>query len=703
MNRKFKLLKKYSLLIIIFVVIGCENPFSSDEKAPSILITFPSDGSTVTGVISVTADASDNEGVVKVEFSIDGNLKETDTESPWNYNWDSGEYADGKPHTILAKAHDKEGNFDSSSVSLITVIVGIPQLSISPITLPFEDNLTQLTVSIKDSGQDTLLWKMSTEEDWISLSPSKGSTFKETDLVIVTVDRTILQPGDYIGIISVISNGGDQELIATLSKNSNPTLSVFPQIFDFGESSLRDTLFVSNVGTGSLEWSITDDQDWLTVSKMTNILDSGADTVLVNVNRSGLAHGDHVAIISIKSNGGDQEIIAKLNIDSNPSLSVSPQSLDFGGTTSRELVIIKNSGTGTLDWTLSDDQDWLVLSQIANSTTTESDSIYVSVMRTGLTGGEYIGNISIISNGGDIDMPVGMKVIEVPSLTVTPASIDFGSTESILSATISNTGGDTLLWNLTVSEDWITVSPENGNSTSETDFVNIIVNRDSLVPGNHIGFVAVNSNGGDQNISISVIIELEPILDVTPQSLDFGKTELEKLLNITNQGAGTLNWTVIDDQDWMTISPTTGATTSGTDIVNVTVDRTGLTGSDFTGIITINSNGGAVNISVGMGVSEAPVLDVSPLILDFDSTRTDSTFSIRNSGGGTLTWSIPIVSLPNWITLSPPSGSTTTELDSVNVSISRFDLDSGKYSSKILISSVGVGGDTEVIVEMVVP
>ena len=135
----------------------------------------------------------------------------------------------------------------------------------------------------------------------------------------------------------------------------------------------------------------------------------------------------------------------------------------------------------------------------------------------------------------------------------------------------------------------------------------------------------------------------------------------------------------------------------------MTVDRTGLTGSDFTGIITINSNGGAVNISVGMGVSEAPVLDVSPLILDFDSTRTDSTFSIRNSGGGTLTWSIPIVSLPNWITLSPPSGSTTTELDSVNVSISRFDLDSGKYSSKILISSVGVGGDTEVIVEMVVP
>ena len=133
MNRKFKLLKKYSILIIIFAVIGCENPFSSDEEAPSVLITFPSDGSIVTGVISVTADASDNEGVVKVEFSIDGKLKETDTETPWSYLWDSREIADGKTHTILAKAHDDEGNFDSSSVSLISVIVGKPELIVSPI------------------------------------------------------------------------------------------------------------------------------------------------------------------------------------------------------------------------------------------------------------------------------------------------------------------------------------------------------------------------------------------------------------------------------------------------------------------------------------------------------------------------------------------------------------------------------------------
>ena len=423
--------KKYSILIIIFVVIGCENPFSSDEEAPSVLITFPSDGSTVTGVISVTADASDNESVVKVEFSIDGKLKETDTETPWSYLWDSGDYADGKPHTILAKAHDKEGNFDSLSVSLITVIVGIPQLSISPITLPFEDNLTQLTVSIKDSGQDTLRWEMSTEEDWISLSPSKGSTFKETDLVIVTVDRTNLQPGNYIGIISVSSNGGDQELNATLSKNSNPTLSVFPLTFDFGESSLRDTLFVSNVGTGSLEWSITDDQDWLNLSKTSNIIVSGADTVLVNVNRSELAHGDHMAIISIKSNGGDQEIIAKLNIDSNPSLSVSPQSLDFGEAATQDFLVIRNIGTGSLEWSITDDQDWLTISQTTNSTTTESDTVYVTVNRTGLAGGEYTGNVFISSNGGDNDVSVGMKVPNPPVLNLSVTSIAFGLTGTI--------------------------------------------------------------------------------------------------------------------------------------------------------------------------------------------------------------------------------------------------------------------------------
>ena len=589
------------------MVIGCENPFSSDEEAPSVLITFPSDGSTVTGVISVTADASDNESVVKVEFSIDGKLKETDTETPWSYLWDSGDYADGKPHTILAKAHDKEGNFDSLSVSLITVIVGIPQLSISPITLPFEDNLTQLTVSIKDSGQDTLRWEMSTEEDWISLSSSTGSTFKETDLVIVTVDRTNLQPGNYIGIISVTSNGGDQELNATLSKNSNPTLSVFPQTFDFGETTIQDFLVIRNIGTGSLEWSITDDQDWLTSSLTTN------------------------------------------------------------------------------------------------STTTSSDTVYVTVNRSGLAGGEYTGNIFISSNGGDNDVSVGMKVSNPPVLNLSATSIDFGLTGTISNFSISNNGGETLIWNMNQSENWISILPDSGTTTTETDIINVTANRDSLAPGNHLGIISLTSNGGNQDISVSVNIESEPILDVTPQSLDFGETELQKSLNITNQGAGTLNWTVSDNQVWITISPTTGTTTTEIDLVNVTVDRTGLTGSDFTGSITVNSNGGVVNISVGMGVSEAPVLDVSPLILDFDSTRTDSTFSIRNSGGGTLTWSILISSLPDWITLSPSEGSTTTESDSVNVSISRFELAPGGYNSKISISSIGDGGDTGVIVEMVVP
>ena len=607
MIRKIMFRKKYSILIIIFVVIGCENPFSSDEEAPSVLITFPSDGSTVTGVISVTADASDNESVVKVEFSIDGKLKETDTETPWSYLWDSGDYADGKPHTILAKAHDKEGNFDSLSVSLITVIVGIPQLSISPITLPFEDNLTQLTVSIKDSGQDTLRWEMSTDEDWISLSSSTGSTFKETDLVIVTVDRTNLQPGNYIGIISVTSNGGDQELNATLSKNSNPTLSVFPQTFDFGETTIQDFLVIRNIGTGSLEWSITDDQDWLTSSLTTN------------------------------------------------------------------------------------------------STTTSSDTVYVTVNRSGLAGGEYTGNIFISSNGGDNDVSVGMKVSNPPVLNLSATSIDFGLTGTISNFSISNNGGETLIWNMNQSENWISILPDSGTTTTETDIINVTANRDSLAPGNHLGIISLTSNGGNQDISVSVNIESEPILDVTPQSLDFGETELQKSLNITNQGAGTLNWTVSDNQVWITISPTTGTTTTEIDLVNVTVDRTGLTGSDFTGSITVNSNGGVVNISVGMGVSEAPVLDVSPLILDFDSTRTDSTFSIRNSGGGTLTWSILISSLPDWITLSPSEGSTTTESDSVNVSISRFELAPGGYNSKISISSIGDGGDTGVIVEMVVP
>ncbi len=86
---------------------------------PTVQITNPSDGDTVSGTVTITADASDDVGVTKVEFYIDDVLKSTDDTAPYEYVWDSTTVADGN-HTIKAIAYDGDGQTDEDQISVTT-------------------------------------------------------------------------------------------------------------------------------------------------------------------------------------------------------------------------------------------------------------------------------------------------------------------------------------------------------------------------------------------------------------------------------------------------------------------------------------------------------------------------------------------------------------------------------------------------------
>jgi hypothetical protein len=90
---------------------------TADTQAPSVTVTNPANGATVSGTVSVTASASDNVGVTKVEFFVDGSLKSTDTSSPYSYSWDTTAVSNGG-HSVMAKAYDAAGNTNSDTNSV---------------------------------------------------------------------------------------------------------------------------------------------------------------------------------------------------------------------------------------------------------------------------------------------------------------------------------------------------------------------------------------------------------------------------------------------------------------------------------------------------------------------------------------------------------------------------------------------------------
>jgi len=91
-----------------------------DTTPPTTSITSPANNATVSGTITVTASASDNVGVVKVEFYIDSVLSSTVTTSPYNFSWNTTTVANGT-HTIFSKAYDAANNVGTSATVTVTV------------------------------------------------------------------------------------------------------------------------------------------------------------------------------------------------------------------------------------------------------------------------------------------------------------------------------------------------------------------------------------------------------------------------------------------------------------------------------------------------------------------------------------------------------------------------------------------------------
>ncbi len=92
-----------------------------DNVPPSVSITAPASGATVSGTITVSASATDNVGVVGVQFKLDGaNLGAEVTTAPYAISWNSASVSNAV-HTLTAVARDAAGNASTSSAATVRV------------------------------------------------------------------------------------------------------------------------------------------------------------------------------------------------------------------------------------------------------------------------------------------------------------------------------------------------------------------------------------------------------------------------------------------------------------------------------------------------------------------------------------------------------------------------------------------------------
>jgi hypothetical protein len=92
-----------------------------DTTAPTVAITSPANGTTVTGSVKLAANASDSgSGIAQVSFYVDGGLIGTKSSAPFTVTWNTKKVSAGQ-HMLWAVAHDAAGNTQTSASIQVTV------------------------------------------------------------------------------------------------------------------------------------------------------------------------------------------------------------------------------------------------------------------------------------------------------------------------------------------------------------------------------------------------------------------------------------------------------------------------------------------------------------------------------------------------------------------------------------------------------
>ena len=131
------------------------------NEPPSVTITSPANGATVSGVVTVSADVSDPDGsVVRVRFSFPDGTTQTDTEAPFTASWDSASVADGTV-TLRAEAFDDSGNSTVAFVNVVTSngndcgAVNVASMD-TPISIP-DNNATGIASNLNVSASGAVV------------------------------------------------------------------------------------------------------------------------------------------------------------------------------------------------------------------------------------------------------------------------------------------------------------------------------------------------------------------------------------------------------------------------------------------------------------------------------------------------------------------------------------------------------------------
>ena len=658
----------------------------------------------------------------------------------------------GNPAGLTANVYNTVVNLSSPFAATQQVVVVMTVNSASPLVsnppnLSFnfsQGGALPGAQSLGISSAAATAYTVSGTTPWLLFGGVNGQT---PGTVTVGVDPSALSAGSaYVGAVKLTPTNGQPALLVPVVffVNNSPSLNVSgPLTFNFqigGTGNVTQKQLTVNSSGAPLGFSAIasvnpnpGNVQWLSVSPATSVTPA---TLTVTVTPATLPAGTYIGTVTLSSPNSStpgQNVQVTLNVSTQPSLDLSPNSLSFtyqvGGALPPDQTVTPNATAASLNYTIAvstnNTGNWL--SYVASGVTPAP--VTVSVNPVGLPPGNYTGNLTFTPVGGANQqvVPVTLTISNNPTLSVDPGSLLFnfqtGHAQPPAQTVSVTSGGSPLGFTVaanvvTTSNNmtWLLVGQPSAATTPAT--FTVAVSAFGMAPGTYTGTVVLTAPGGSNPnpspgcngtlcIPVTLNIRDTALLSANPNSLTFAA----QLGNSPNASSVTVNSTgeavtytvtpnIISPPNgtWLTIGgPGAPASSAQPSAFFVGVTSQALPAGVYRATITIhptsNSNPDVVipvTLTIALGN-----LTVTPTTLNFVQSPGASPPPAQAINVGSTGAILAFTAFPSnatWISVSPGSGATPGQ---VSVSVNGANLQPGNYSATVNIVSAGAGNSPQ--------
>ncbi len=415
---------------------------------------------------------------------------------------------------------------------------------------------------------------------------------------------------------------------------------------------------------------------------------------------------------------------------------------DMQGANTIQSLVLHNSGGGSILWTASSSEPWLMVSP-STGMFSSSQVIFVAVERKNLKPGDYTGKLTISSNiGAPEHMRVEMTVRPLPAnagpvLVVSPAllsfvAIDGGPSPASQPLTINNPGSQTLNWSLSsntlsgsgsffptpgAKTRWLSANQRSGVvSPGSTSSIAIRIASEDLLPGVYSGVLIFTARHGaldsPQEVGVSLTVLRRCGLTTSVGNLSF--TAVSGQANPANQAlglsgtsscSGRISWHAASTARWLTLTPARGqlnGTNGAATAVGVNIEN--LDPGTYSSAIAFSAGYSTQIVTIQLVVQSppartAPILGISASNLNFSNVQGQENppgqvVTITNNGGGSLYWHTTVNILgSSWLGAAPSGGVVVAgKTGQVTINVDTSQLIPGAYMGQISLIGTDAHG-----------